>query len=156
MPHHQNHQKIARRLKKGDLVLIDMGVKYKGYCSDMTRMAFTATPTPKQAQIYELVLTAQEAGIRAMKPGVSGKTPDTAAPKILKPFLQDGAYTVDIPGNKPHIFLLIQGVISHGMNTNAELFHQPVDLGDKLMIVKRLREKIIRSQLADILDIPHL
>lgn len=81
MPHHQN---TNRRLKKGDLVLIDMGVKYKRYCSDMTRMVFTASPTPKQAQIYELVLKAQEAGIQAMKPGVSGKNPDTAARKIFK------------------------------------------------------------------------
>lgn len=81
MPHHQN---TDRRLKKGDLVLIDMGVKYRGYCSDMTRMAFTASPTPKQAQIYELVLKAQEAGIQAMKSGVSGKTPDTVARKIFK------------------------------------------------------------------------
>lgn len=81
MPHHQN---TNRRLKKGDLVLIDMGVKYKGYCSDMTRMVFTQKPTPKQAQIYELVLKAQEAGIQAMKSGVSGKTPDTAARKIFK------------------------------------------------------------------------
>ena len=29
-----------RKIKDGDLILIDMGCKYKGYCSDMTRMIF--------------------------------------------------------------------------------------------------------------------
>ncbi len=91
MPHHQN---TDRRLKKGDLVLIDMGVKYKGYCSDMTRMAFTTSPTSKQTQIYNLVLKAQEAGIQAIKPGISGKTPDAAARKILKPFEKHFAHSL--------------------------------------------------------------
>ena len=40
-PHHQNSN---RKLKKGDVVLIDMGMMYRGYCSDMTRMIFTQNP----------------------------------------------------------------------------------------------------------------
>jgi Xaa-Pro aminopeptidase len=80
MPHHQN---TTRKLKKGDPVLIDMGVNYQGYASDMTRMVFTKSPTPKQEKIYNLVLTAQEAGIKAMKPRVKASTPDEAAHKAL-------------------------------------------------------------------------
>ena len=56
IPHHQSDN---TRLKKGDVVLIDMGVKYKGYCSDMTRTLFTKTPTQFEAKIYETVLETQ-------------------------------------------------------------------------------------------------
>lgn len=69
IPHHKSDQ---TRLKKGDIILIDMGIKYHGYCSDMTRTLFTKTPTPLQAKIYETVLKAQEKTIAKIKPGMTG------------------------------------------------------------------------------------
>jgi len=72
-PHHQNSNK---KLKKGDMVLIDMGMKYKGYCSDMTRMIFTKKPTDLEAKIYNTVLDAQELAIKKLKAGVKGSTAD--------------------------------------------------------------------------------
>lgn len=66
IPHHQN---TTRKLKKSDIVLIDMGMKYKGYCSDMTRTFFMNKPTAEQAKVYQLVLDAQLAAIAAVKPG---------------------------------------------------------------------------------------
>lgn len=83
MPHHQN---TTRKLKKGDLFLIDMGVLYRGYASDMTRMGFTKTPTPLQEKVYLRVLNAQEAAIRAMKPGTAATTPDRIARRVLAEF----------------------------------------------------------------------
>ncbi len=68
-PHHRN---TNRKLKKGDIILIDMGIKYRGYCSDMTRTLFTATPTPEQAKVYETVLTAQKNAISRIRPGITG------------------------------------------------------------------------------------
>jgi Xaa-Pro aminopeptidase len=81
MPHHLSDNTV---LKKGDLVLIDMGVKYKGYCSDMTRMIFTATPTPEQKMIYNLVLQAQINGINKIKAGITGKQADDLSRNIIK------------------------------------------------------------------------
>ena len=81
MPHHEN---TSKKLKKGELVLIDMGVFYKGYASDMTRMVFTKSPTPLQEKVYNLVLESQEAAIQAMKPGISCKKLSKTARKILK------------------------------------------------------------------------
>lgn len=72
-PHHQNS---SRKLKKGDIVLIDMGMMYKGYCSDMTRMIFTQKPTPFQAEIYNTVLEAQEMTIQKLKAGIKGNIAD--------------------------------------------------------------------------------
>ncbi len=73
IPHH-NPDKT--RLKKGDIVMIDMGMKYKGFCSDMTRMVFTAPPTKLQKEIYELVLNAQENGIRNIIAEMTGSKAD--------------------------------------------------------------------------------
>jgi Xaa-Pro aminopeptidase len=64
-PHHHSGNTI---LKKGDLVLIDMGMKYKGYCSDMTRIIFTAKPTKEQKKIYNIVLKAKETAIKKIRP----------------------------------------------------------------------------------------
>ncbi len=80
-PHHQNTDK---KLKKGDVVLIDMGMQYQGYCSDMTRMIFTAKPTAKQKEVYLTVLEAQEKSIQKMKAGVFAKDMDKIARDIIK------------------------------------------------------------------------
>lgn len=66
-PHHQNSNK---KLKIGDVVLVDMGMKYKGYCSDMTRTFFTKAPTAEQEDVYFKVLNAQLDAIKALKAGV--------------------------------------------------------------------------------------
>jgi Xaa-Pro aminopeptidase len=79
-PHHQNS---SRKLKKGDMVLIDMGMKFKGYCSDMTRMIFTAKPTPLQAKIYNLVLEAQETAIKKLHAGIAGNVADSWSRDII-------------------------------------------------------------------------
>ncbi len=75
-PHHQNTNK---KLKMGDVVLVDMGMKYKGYCSDMTRTFFTKKPTAEQEDVYFKVLNAQMDAIKALKAGVKCSKLDTIA-----------------------------------------------------------------------------
>lgn len=75
-PHHQN---TDRKLKRGDLILIDMGVIYKGYCSDMTRMLFTKAPTKEEEKIYMIVWDAQEAAIKKLRAGTYGDIIDSVA-----------------------------------------------------------------------------
>ena len=79
-PHHQNTNK---KLKIGDVVLVDMGMKYKGYCSDMTRTFFTQKPTSEQTNVYQKVLTAQLEAIKALKAGVKCATLDKIARKSM-------------------------------------------------------------------------
>jgi len=81
IPHHQN---TNRKLKKGNVVLIDMGVKYKSYCSDMTRTFFTAKPSAKEAEVYQTVLDAQNAATNALKHDVQVKKVNEAAMKLIK------------------------------------------------------------------------
>lgn len=80
LPHHEPGK---TRLKKGNIILIDMGMKYKEYCSDMTRMIFTAKPTSEQEKIYNLVLKAQETAIKKIKAGISGKKADSFSRNII-------------------------------------------------------------------------
>ncbi len=72
------------RLNKGDLLLIDAGCELDGYASDITR-TFPVNGRFSQAQreIYELVLAAQAAAIRAVRPGKSWQAPHDAAVRVL-------------------------------------------------------------------------
>lgn len=76
IPHHQNSN---RKMKSKDVVLIDMGMKYKGYCSDMTRTMFVGKPTAEQADVYQRTLDAQMAAIHALKAGVKSSVLDKIA-----------------------------------------------------------------------------
>lgn len=80
-PHHQNS---SRKLKKGDRLLIDMGVLYQGYASDMTRVLFSKKPTEFEQKIYTIVWTAQEQAIAQIKAGKHGKEIDDVARNVIK------------------------------------------------------------------------
>ncbi|MCK9186626.1 aminopeptidase P family protein [Candidatus Gracilibacteria bacterium] len=80
IPHHNPGK---TRLKKGDIIMIDMGMKYQDFCSDMTRMIFTAPPTKLQKEVYEIVLTAQENGIKKIVSGITGKKADWFSRNII-------------------------------------------------------------------------
>lgn len=81
-----NNQKI----KDGDLVLIDAGAEYQNYASDITR-TFPANGhfTAEQKAIYELVLAAQLAAIKSVKPGASWLAAQTVIVKIITQGLID-------------------------------------------------------------------
>lgn len=79
-PHHLPGK---AKIKSDQPVLFDWGANVAGYCSDLTRVAFTGKIPPKIREIYEIVRQAQQAGIRAVKPGVRCSTPDKAARKII-------------------------------------------------------------------------
>ncbi|TLY47966.1 MAG: Xaa-Pro aminopeptidase [Gammaproteobacteria bacterium] len=58
-------------LKSGDLVLIDAGCEYQNYASDITRtFPVNGRFSPEQKAVYQLVLTAQQAIIDLIKPGL--------------------------------------------------------------------------------------
>ena len=65
-------------------VLVDMGVKLDGYCSDMTRNIVPAKPSKLYAKIYSLVLKANMSAIAAAKPGLTCGRLDRVARKIIE------------------------------------------------------------------------
>jgi len=62
-----------RKLKQGDLILIDFGAVVNGYRSDMTRTFIFGQASDKQRHIYQLVQEAQQAAINKLTVGVSGQ-----------------------------------------------------------------------------------
>jgi Xaa-Pro aminopeptidase len=79
-----HHRATTRKLKKGDVVKIDLGVRIDGWCSDITRTFFTSKPTKIQREAYEAVLAAQLLGIRKVKVGMQAKELDKVAREFLK------------------------------------------------------------------------
>lgn len=62
-----------RKIEYGDVVTIDMGCKYNGYCSDMTRTIFIGKIDEEAEKIYNLVLKNQKQTIGEMKEGAISK-----------------------------------------------------------------------------------
>jgi Xaa-Pro aminopeptidase len=73
-----------RRIKKGDLVTFDFGAEANGYFSDITRTICVGRPSSKQREIHELVMSAQAAAIRTIRPGAPCKVVDEAARGTIK------------------------------------------------------------------------
>ena len=89
------HAKLSnKKLQKNDLLLLDAGIKYKRYCSDRTRtisinknisMSKIQKFKDKEKQkIYDIVLTAQEKAIKAIKIGEKISTLDKVAREVIE------------------------------------------------------------------------
>lgn len=63
-----------RQVQMAEPILIDMGCKYKGYCSDMTRMIFVGCILEETKKVYDLVLKNQESVTAGIKEYASIKT----------------------------------------------------------------------------------
>jgi len=76
LPHAHPGERV---LREGDLVVLDFGGVYGGYCVDLTRTVALGEPDSEMARVYRAVLEAQRAAIAAVKPGVRAGDIDAAA-----------------------------------------------------------------------------
>jgi Xaa-Pro aminopeptidase len=66
-----HYDKLARKIEEGDIVVLDVGAQYSGYSADITRtLPASGKFTPRQREIYNIVLGAQNAALAALKPGM--------------------------------------------------------------------------------------
>lgn len=72
-----------REIGRGELVVFDMGAKLDGYCSDGTRTFATGDPGEEGGEVYEVVCQAQAAALEAIRAGVKGEDPDSAARELI-------------------------------------------------------------------------
>ncbi len=79
-PHHHPSDK---KLEKDDLILVDMGAKYNGYCSDMTRTFCLGDPGEQLLRVYEIVKEAQEHAIKHIKAGMTCREADALAREYI-------------------------------------------------------------------------
>ncbi len=80
MPHGVASDKIV---ESGDVITMDYGAIYKGYCSDITRTIFLGEPEEEMKKIYEIVLEANLKGLQAVKAEMSGKSVDAVAREFI-------------------------------------------------------------------------
>jgi len=67
-----HYDRNDRRMDRGELLLMDVGAECAGYAADVTRtIPVSGKFTPRQREIYDIVLGAQKAVIAAVKPGVT-------------------------------------------------------------------------------------
>jgi Xaa-Pro aminopeptidase len=67
----------------GTMCVIDWGAQLDGYASDCTRTYATGEVDPRDAEVYALVLRAQEAGLEAVRPGPTGREVDAVARAVI-------------------------------------------------------------------------
>ena len=87
-PQRGHSEPTDRVIQRGDIIRIDWGATYEGYCADIQRMAYVAKPGETDAPawlhgLFEATLKANRAAVAVMKPGARGVDVDTAARKSL-------------------------------------------------------------------------
>jgi Xaa-Pro aminopeptidase len=65
-----HYDKLSRKIQDGDIVVLDVAAQYSGYSADITRtLPANGKFTPRQREIYDIVLGAQNAALAMIKPG---------------------------------------------------------------------------------------
>jgi len=84
-----HYNKLDRRIENGDLVLMNVAGQYSGYAADITRtIPASGKFTPRQREIYDVVLGAQTAALAALKPGMTmGGPAATSLQKIAMDYI---------------------------------------------------------------------
>ncbi len=85
VPHHHSQ---ARKLQKGDTIVIDIGASTGGYKSDITRVVHLGEPEPEVTRVYDAVNEANQKAMKFVKPGVKAEEIDNMA----RSFLEDAGY----------------------------------------------------------------
>ena len=80
MPHHMPSDKV---IQSGEPIVIDMGAKVGGYCSDLSRTVCAGEPDDTFRRIYDIVLGAQLTAIATVKTGMSAGDADDLARVVI-------------------------------------------------------------------------
>ena len=74
----------SRVIQRGDLLLLDFGAQYKGYCSDVTRTVVVGRATSEQKEIYEIVRQANAVASQSVRAGMKGQDADGLARRYIE------------------------------------------------------------------------
>lgn len=106
------------KIERGQLVLMDLGVVYEGYCSDITRTVAFGEISEKQKEIYETVLKAEVAAVELTRPGVKAKLLDQTARNIIN----DAGYGQYFPHR-----------LGHGLGISVHEFPSMTDTNEMVL-----------------------
>src|SRR3979490_9411 len=84
-----HYDRLSRKMEDGDIVVLDVGAQYSGYSADITRtLPANGKFTPRQLEIYNIVLGAQNAALAALKPGMDlCRKDDKSVNKISRDYI---------------------------------------------------------------------
>lgn len=74
----------SRVIERGDLLLLDFGAQYKGYCSDVTRTVVVGRASSEQREIYEIVRHANDVAAHSVRAGMKGQEADGLARRYIE------------------------------------------------------------------------
>jgi len=77
-------QVTNRKFANGDLIVVDLTLRYKGYVTDSTRTFGLGSISSEAKSVYEIVKESQKLGLKAVKPGASCKSVDDACRNYIK------------------------------------------------------------------------
>ena len=77
-------QVTSRKFKDGDMIVVDLTLRYQGYVSDATRTFGLGSISKEEKKVYDIVQKSQAAGLKAVKPDVSCKSVDDACRKVIE------------------------------------------------------------------------
>jgi Xaa-Pro aminopeptidase len=125
-----HHHAGSRRIEHGDVVVLDFGGTFEGYYSDITRTVFVGAGPSRDSEeekVYNLVAEAQEAAVKAARPGMTCEALDRVARDILAAqgygefFTHRLGHGIGLDGHEPPY--LVQGnasVLQPGMAFSVE------------------------------------
>ena len=123
-PHHEPDDTV---LKRGDVVLFDIGGRRCNYCSDMTRTFFWGEPDEETARIYDIVRRANEAAEALIAPGVRMCDLDRAARDVIEDagygryFTHRLGHSIGLQDHEPgDVSLVNEQVVEPGMTFSIE------------------------------------
>lgn len=100
-----HYDKNRRRMEAGEVVVVDIGAEFGYYTADVTRtLPVSGRFTPRQRAIYELVLGAQEAALRAVRPGARVRELDSIARVYMD------RHSGDLCGGEPCTRYFVHGI----------------------------------------------
>jgi Xaa-Pro dipeptidase len=75
--------RTPQTIREGTIIMLDDGCKVEGFTSDITRTFVLGKPTEKMVKVFNIVHAAQQAALKAAKPGVVMGDVDAAARKVI-------------------------------------------------------------------------
>jgi len=146
----------TRKIRKGDLVLMDLGPVFKGYNADICRTVVIGKPSPRRRKMLEATLDALDSAIDAIRPGVKAWEVDQVAREVFRKHGFDGHFVHHLghPVFGPWGPMLIPGsetILREGMTFTLEPgVYLPRDGGvrieDNVIVTNRGARKLDRSE----------
>jgi Xaa-Pro aminopeptidase len=122
-----HHEPTDRLIESGDAIVVDIGGRRDGYCSDTSRTFHVGRPDPAYARAYEVLHRAQEAGVAAVRPGVPAQEIDRAARAVIEAagygdrFIHRTGHGIGLdPHEAPYLVEGNDEVLAEGMSFSVE------------------------------------